>query len=218
MTREPVVAVPVDLDVEDRLAGPVTFRMAGWLAAAASGAGLALAAPGQPAALAAGAVLAFLGLVGAWWRPGGRPATAWLAPLWRYRRRRRSAPDEAAVPLDHDAASPRDSATAAAPRPTPELPEEWSAEGARRQAWTALARVLLLPTVVVVAGIGGAAAMTVTRGGGADHRPTPPQPPPPTAQPERPPDRPHDTVVVIPLDPFWQEELDDPSLGFDCLC
>jgi hypothetical protein len=30
MTGDPVVVVPGDLDVEDRLAGPVTFRMAAW--------------------------------------------------------------------------------------------------------------------------------------------------------------------------------------------
>ena len=77
---DPVVGVPVDLDVEDRLAGPVTFRMAAWFAVAAGGAGLILAEPDRPLVVITGMLLAFVGAVGAWWRPGGRPASAWLLP------------------------------------------------------------------------------------------------------------------------------------------
>ena len=89
MSRDPVVVVvPGDLDVEDRIAGPVTFRMAAWLAAAAAGVALVVASRGAVAVVGLGVLLVAVGLAGAWWRPGGRPVAAWVAPLLAYRKRR----------------------------------------------------------------------------------------------------------------------------------
>ena len=87
---DPVVHVPADIEVEDRLVGPVTARMSGWLAVASAGAVLATVRWPEPVAVAAGALLATVGALGALWRPGGRPVTGWLAPLLAYRGRRRS--------------------------------------------------------------------------------------------------------------------------------
>lgn len=47
MTDDPVVAVPAELELEERLVGPVTFRMAAWLALTAAGAVLAALGPGR---------------------------------------------------------------------------------------------------------------------------------------------------------------------------
>lgn len=84
------MAVPVELELQDRLAGAVTFRMAGWLAA--SGAGLALLAfgGGTAAVLVAGVLLVLVGLAGAFWQPAGRPLLSWVLPVAAYRRRRRN--------------------------------------------------------------------------------------------------------------------------------
>jgi hypothetical protein len=94
VTGDPVVHVPADLEIEDRLAGPVTFRMAGWLAAAAAGVALLALAGDQRWAAAPGLLLIAAGLAGALWRPGGRPAPAWIAPAWSYRRRQQASRDD----------------------------------------------------------------------------------------------------------------------------
>jgi hypothetical protein len=87
---DPIVAVPADLELEDRLAGPVTFRMAGWLAAAAAGVALLALSRQQIWTAGPGLLLVVGGLAGAMWRPGGRPAAAWLAPLRAYLLRSRA--------------------------------------------------------------------------------------------------------------------------------
>jgi len=89
-SRDRVVPVPVDLDIEARLVGAVTFRMAGWLALAAAGGMLAASSPGSVWRLAAGFVLALLACTGAFLRPAGRPLMAWAMPLLSYLRRRRA--------------------------------------------------------------------------------------------------------------------------------
>ena len=89
--RDPVVQVPVDLDVEARLAGPVTFRMAGWLAIAAAGGMLVGTNLGSPWLMLTGLVVSLIGWTGAYLRPAGRPLMAWVLPLLGYHRRRRAA-------------------------------------------------------------------------------------------------------------------------------
>ena len=64
---------PIYLDIEDRIVGPVTFRMAAWLAAAVVGVALVVAARGDVALTTVGVVVAAVGVAGAWLRPGGRP-------------------------------------------------------------------------------------------------------------------------------------------------
>jgi hypothetical protein len=91
MSTDPVVMVPVDLEVEERLAGPVTFRMAGWLATTGAGAAALAVGRGRLWLFAAGGVLLPVGLAGAFVRPAGRPLAAWLVPLFGYRRRARAA-------------------------------------------------------------------------------------------------------------------------------
>ena len=86
---DPVVTVPVDLDVEPRLAGPVTFRMAGWLALAALGGAIVGLNLGSPWLILLGIVVSIVGAAGALVRPGGRPLAAWLRPLRIYLRRHR---------------------------------------------------------------------------------------------------------------------------------
>lgn len=85
MTGAPTVAVPAQVELDDRLVGPVTFRMAGWLAVAVLG--VALVAGAGLSAAPAGGLLVAAGVAGAVCRPGDRPLTAWIAPLWAYRRR-----------------------------------------------------------------------------------------------------------------------------------
>jgi hypothetical protein len=87
---DPVVTVPFDLDTEDRLLGPVTFRMAGWLAAAGAGAAAVAFSGGAVLLIATGVLLLPLGLAGAFLRPAGRPLLAWARPLLGYRRRERA--------------------------------------------------------------------------------------------------------------------------------
>jgi hypothetical protein len=84
--EHPVVSVPADLELDERLVGPITFRMAAWLAVAGTGVVLAALGPG-PAAAAVGVLFVLAGLAGAFWAPAGRPALAWLRPLVAYRRR-----------------------------------------------------------------------------------------------------------------------------------
>lgn len=199
MSRDPVVVVPGDLDVEDRIAGPVTFRMAAWLAAAAAGVALLAAAHGAAAPTALGVVVVVVGITGAWWRPGGRPVAAWVAPLLAYRKRRRS----------HGTAVDDD------PMPEPDVtvePEPTTDEPAPRRA---------VPTWRhgrVVAGVAtGALALTaaLVLVGSRDGARPPAAPvadvsaPEPTADPT--------VVVVVPVDPFtgWEVGGDvvDPLCG-----
>lgn len=88
---DPVLPVPVDLETEERLAGPVTFRMAGWLALAGAGAASLVFSRDTVLLLAAGGLLLPVGLAGAFVRPAGRPLAAWLLPLLGYRQRARAA-------------------------------------------------------------------------------------------------------------------------------
>lgn len=193
MTADPVVVVPGDLDVEDRLAGPVTFRMAAWLAAAAAGVALVAASHGTPALIAVGVLLVVVGVVGAWWRPGGRPVAAWLAPLVAYRRRRRG----------HSATEVPQPNAPIAPSPA-------------EQARTSVPRVRWFPAVaVVVAGVVGVFVFVGLGGAGA-------RPAPATQVPAAVPDSPasprEPVVVVVPVDPFAAWEVDDDGLGLWCGC
>ena len=102
MTDEPVVPVPADLELEERLVGPVTFRMASWLAGSAAGAVL-LGVGGRSAGrLVVGGPLLLLGLVGAFWRPGGRAAPSWLRPMTDYLHRRRAGRAAPRQPADNE--------------------------------------------------------------------------------------------------------------------
>jgi hypothetical protein len=98
VSEDPVVPVPADLELDERLVGAITFRMAAWLAVAATGIALAVAGRGIPGALA-GVVLTAVGLAGALWVPGGRSAPSWVRPLWGYWRRSRGAPPTAKARL-----------------------------------------------------------------------------------------------------------------------
>ncbi|HEV7207975.1 MAG TPA: hypothetical protein VGN54_04460 [Mycobacteriales bacterium] len=80
--------MPADIDVADRIAGPVTLPMAGWLVLAMAGAALAILRWPAPLPVGAGAVLLLIGGLGAWWRPDGRPMLTWLRLLIGFRRRR----------------------------------------------------------------------------------------------------------------------------------
>lgn len=83
-------AVPADLELEDRLAGLVTFRMAAWLAVAAAGVVLVATGGGGLWRLPVASLLITVGLVGALLRVHGRPVTSLLLPALAYRRRVRT--------------------------------------------------------------------------------------------------------------------------------
>lgn len=196
MTGDPVVVVPGDLDVEDRLVGPVTFRMAGWLAAAAAGVALVATGRGAVAPTALGIVLAVVGLGGAWWRPGGRPAGAWLAPLLAYRRRRRHVP-----PTDMQASVSPEQPSCPEPPTVPDVEVARPVDPRRRQ------RMLVLPLAVAVIAVVAAA-----HGFGSRGQEEPAAIAPVPAPPRDP------VVVVVPVDPFagWEVGgggLFDPSCG-----
>lgn len=90
---EPVIMVPADLDVEDRIVGPVTSRLAGWLAAGAAGIALAaLCWPNVPVTVLGG-LAALAGLAGGFARPGRRPLAWWTRPVIAYLRRARTRAD-----------------------------------------------------------------------------------------------------------------------------
>ncbi len=109
------VDVPPDVDVEDRVVGPLTFRHLGYLACAGGGAAAALLHPG-PVSIAVGTLLVLVGLVGACWRPQGRPLDGWLAPAWAYRKRTRGSPRDDSVPeLTGDEEQPVDPKPASGP-------------------------------------------------------------------------------------------------------
>ena len=200
MSRDPVVVVPGDLDVEDRIAGPITFRMAAWLAAAVAGAALVAAGRGAIASTALGLVLLVVGVAGAWWRPGGRPIVAWVAPLLAFRKRRRAyapataAEDDTPEPV---AVEPEPEPTAAPPPPDTEptsTPVHAGAPSTRRRFTRVVAGA--------VAGAAVLAAAVFTASRGRESAPTPHVvevvAPEPTANPP--------VVVVVPVDPFtgWQ--------------
>jgi hypothetical protein len=85
----PRITVPADLALEDRVAGRLTFRALGYLAAAAGGVALFVTDTVTAPRVALGLPLAVLGVAGAFLRPGGRPLDAWPLPLLGYARRRR---------------------------------------------------------------------------------------------------------------------------------
>lgn len=213
--------VPAELEFEDRLAGPVTFRMAGWLAGAAAGVGLLVLARDQLWTALPGVLLVIGGLAGAVWRPAGRPAPAWLGPLWAYRQRRRAAPTD-----ETQAASAgrgmADRAGAAAFDPMPERPptapapmdalsaEQWLPP--RRPAFGRRGGLAVLSVTVLVVAAGvllGVRAGWLT-GMSAGQTPPPPtaavpggpagdptsDPPPAWPMPPSP-------VVPGPADPRW---------------
>jgi hypothetical protein len=203
MSRDPVVVVPGDLDVEDRIAGPVTFRMAAWLAASAAGVALVAASRGAVATTALGVLLVVVGITGAWWRPGGRPVAAWLGPLLAYRKRRQSYGTTAEVA---DAPAPEPTVE---PEPTaePEMTGVRVPRGAVPMRWHGRALAGVLTGVVVLAAVGAFAA---SRGG------TPPRTAPVTAVVAPEPTANPPVVVVVPVDPFtgWEVGGDvDPLCG-----
>ena len=193
MSGDPVVVVPGDLDVEDRIAGPLTFRMAAWLAAAAGGAALIAASQGDVARVVLGAVLVVAGAAGAWARPGGRPLGAWVAPLVAYRRRRRSY----AAPVDDEPqARPAEVAEDAI--------EDVTVRRRPSRRWSLVA--VFLAVGVAAAGVAVGAGL-----GGADA-------PSPDVAVETPPPAPGGpVVVVVPVDPYggWEVGGDvvDPFCG-----
>lgn len=199
MSRDPVVVVPGDLDVEDRIAGPVTFRMAAWLAAAAAGVALVAASRGAVAPTALGHVLLVVGLAGAWWRPGGRPVGAWIAPLLAYRRRHRKFTGATAVGDDEVVPEP----TPVEPEPA-EVPTPLGVVPARR-----LGRAVAV-TVTGALVVAGVVSLATSRDTAPPAAPVADVVlPEPTANPP--------IVVVVPVDPFtgWEVGGDvvDPLCG-----
>ena len=201
MNDDPIVAVPADLDVEDRLVGPITFRVAGWLAVAAAGASLLAFAGRHALALAAGCTLLLAGAIGGLWRPAGRPATAWLTPLLGYWRRH--ANRQRLRQIDERTPDPVDCAEACDETPVTTL----------------TARPRLVRAAVVVAGIvsAGCIALMLHTWSTAPAHDSPATPPPVTHSPtplpppgERPP---WDTVPA----PRWWPPVVDP-FWFDCGC
>lgn len=193
---DPVVVVPADLDIEDRLAGPVTYRMAAWLAVGAAGIALAVFGRSAPVEVT-GVVVAVAGAAGGTWRPGGRPVAAWLRPLASYRRRTSSD-----TPTDlGSAASDSDSSDVGAPSAAAALAEP--SPRPRRLVPAVLA-------IVLVVGVGAASLVTVERRG--RNAPLPPASVPPPAS---------STPVAPVLQPTsaptsWVEPL--PWWWWDCGC
>lgn len=198
MNSDPVVVVPGDLDVEDRIAGPVTFRMAAWLAAATGGVALVATSHGAPTLVALGLMLVVVGICGACWRPGGRPVGAWIVPLLAYRKRRAARPattarDERVVPA------------AATDEPSVESREV----GGGRTRRAAFVVVVVVATVVAAVVLARATSRT-------SPAPAAPAPAPVVVSPEPagPP-----VVVVVPVDPFTPWEVTDDGLsGLDLGC
>ena len=194
MSGDPVVVVPGDLDVEDRIAGPLTFRMAAWLAVAAGGVAMVAASRGDVARVVLGAVLVVVGAAGAWARPGGRPLGAWVVPLVAYRRRRRSY--DAPV-YDEPQACPAEIAEDAV--------EDVTVLRRPSGRWSVVA--VFLAVGVAAAGVAVGAGL-----GGTDA-------PSPDVAVESPPPAPGGgpVVVVVPVDPFvgWEVGGDvvDPFCG-----
>jgi hypothetical protein len=136
--RQPSVLVPADLEVEDRIVGPVTFRLAGWLAAAAVGTALAVLSWPNPVASVVGGVLIVIGVTGGFYRPGARPVAAWARPLLSYRRRaRRDRARPVLIPSDAAATGSPLPVPAAPPAPGPHPPAASRASAPRRARRTA---------------------------------------------------------------------------------
>jgi hypothetical protein len=183
MTPDPVVVVPGDLDVEDRLVGPVTFRMTAWLAAAAGGVALVATSRGAPALVALGLLLVVVGVGGACWRPGGRPVGAWVVPLLAYRKRRAAGRVAAAPPEEVAAPSA--------------VTEDAQMSPPRLVNGALLLRVAVV-SVVIAAGV----AVVVAAGGRASRRSPAPAAPSPVADVVAPEPAGPPIVVVVPVDPF----------------
>ena len=194
MSGDPVVVVSGDLDVEDRIAGPLTFRMAAWLAAAAGGVALVAASRGDVARVMLGTLLVVTGAAGAWARPGGRPLGAWVVPLLAYRRRRRAY----AAPVDDEPQA----------RPVEAAEDAVEDVTVRRRPRRRSVVAVFLAVAVAVAAAGVAAGTGL---GGADA-------PSPDVAVETPPPAPGGpVVVVVPVDPYggWEVGGDvvDPFCG-----
>ncbi|GAC1442390.1 MAG: hypothetical protein NVSMB55_12980 [Mycobacteriales bacterium] len=193
MTDEPVVAVPAELELDERLVGAVTFGMASWLAASAAGAVLLGVGGLSAGRLALGLPLVLVGLCGAFWRPGGRAAPSWLGPVSGYLRRRRA---ERAPRRRPDR---RSGSTPGRPRPSTPVrtPRARPGRTSRTVAAAAAAAVLL----VVAAFVGGRFTRAHQSG---------PAPAPPVQAPEAPaPAMPVPLPVVVPAP-------DDPWSGCGC--
>ena len=150
----PVVPVPPDVDVEDRLVGRLTFRHLGYLLAAGGGAAIAISS--SPLVLRIiGALLSGVAATGAIWRPGGRPIDAWVLPLLRYVRRQRAASAAAPAAVAGGADPSQDDEAAA------DLPSSDPAGAARRRPWRRVTPVVT--AVVIVLAISLAAARLMVR-------------------------------------------------------
>lgn len=84
----PVVVLPPDLDVEDRVLGPLTARQLGYAAVGAAGLAVMVLTPWP--ARPAGLVLAAIGLAGVLLRPDGLSIELWLGHVLTYHRRVRT--------------------------------------------------------------------------------------------------------------------------------
>lgn len=232
MTGDPIVAVPADLEMDDRLVGPITFRMAGWLAAAAAGVALLALAREQLWTIGPGLLMVTVGLAGALWQPGGRPAPAWVGPLWSYRRRARAAAaDLNAGPMVVSGPGP-------VAQPAPGVDDAWTQDlpaaercGRSRRvrpAWVVGMALLVLAAVAVDGPArltdrswwGPTVTSTDTSPGGGEGSsgPTgtdaPGRPAPTGVQPPQ--DAPADPhpLVPVPVDPFelWLDEHHDDQV------
>lgn len=205
MTRDPVVVVPADLDVEDRIVGPVTFRMAAWLAAAVVGVALVVAARGDIALTTIGVVMAAVGVAGAWLRPGGRPLGAWIVPLLAFRRRlRASDPAVDESPVESAQPEPPMDAESTVAVPLAEV----------RPTRRARAGGVVVVGVLSVALLVGAVALRLSP---RPVRVVPASPSDAATSQRSEPSVP--VVVVVPVGPFtgW-EANDDDGLVFGCGC
>lgn len=84
----PVVVLPPDLDVEDRVLGPLTARQLGYAAVGAAGLAVMVLAPWPTRPV--GLVLVAIGLAGVLLRPDGLSIEVWLGHVLAYRRRVRT--------------------------------------------------------------------------------------------------------------------------------
>lgn len=228
------VEVPPDVDVEDRVIGPLTFRHVGYLALAGGGAAVAVLHATIPA-IVFGAVLVVVGTSGAAWRPQGRPLDTWLLPARAYRERTRqcitaiaelvpSAPTDTAVlpstPTKQPLVEPVVAATAEPPRVPrarrARLPRPALSLPRPRLPRVPPARIVVATLLVAVAAAGAIVALPRTPVW--PRRETPPfgvQPAAPPASPRSPssggapPAAPH----VHPIHPEQPAELSDQEVS-----